>query len=677
MTQTAIKNPVIALLGQPNSGKSTLFNGLTGLRQHVGNWPGKTVEQKEGYFIRNGVKYTVADLPGTYSLSANSEEEIITRDYIAGGKADAVCILADASQLERSLFMLADFAGIQTPALLLLNMMDVVKEQGKTVDAAKLQEKLGIPVVPFSATDVKHYDGFFAALDRVLRERPTLRVEGLREQYMALEGFSNLYAQMPVEGMGDYTPLWLAAKVMEGDAPVKARVQELVAPEAAVEVERICAGLHDGALHTGECKFAWIDGLLKDAVTGRKDAAVLGKFDRLATSKRWGKPLAVVIILLGLVASFIPAAPFMIIGGMLPSLLVPPITAGLSAIGAPAFVTSLICDVGVNALYFAISMIGFVFGITLVFGFIEEIGYMARISYVFDNTMSKLGLQGKAIMPFLVSFGCTIGGAAGTRVIDNWGQRILTIALAWAVPCAATWAIVPMISSVFFGMWAPVVILAIFAVALLHMWITSKVFGRHLVKEEERTGLIMELPPYHRPKWGSLLRYVFGRTKDVLIRALKVILLISFLFWLLSYTADGNVESSVIYKIGAFIEPVTRIFGLSWQTFLAFISSAVSKEAALGVLSSLYAGTGTIFASTVGTAAQATNLGEILAANIVPAEALAFIFAVTFNIPCVVAVASTYQETHSAKWTGRIAAYYICMALVMSFVVYHVGLLIF
>lgn len=563
MTQTAIKNPVIALLGQPNSGKSTLFNGLTGLRQHVGNWPGKTVEQKEGYFIREGVKYTVADLPGTYSLSANSEEEIITRDYIAGGKADAVCILADASQLERSLFMLADFAGIQTPALLLLNMMDVAKEQGKTVDAEQLQKKLGIPVVPFSATDVKHYDGFFDALDQVLRERPTLRVEGLREQYMALEGFSDLYVQMPVEGMGDYTPLWLAAKVMEGDAPVKARVQELVSPEATVEVERICAGLHDGALHTGECKFAWIDGLLKDTVTGRKNTVVLGKFDRLATSKRWGKPLAVVIILLGLVASFIPAAPFMIVGGMLPSLLIPPITAGLSAIGAPAFVTSLICDVGVNALYFAISMIGFVFGITLVFGFIEEIGYMARISYVFDNTMSKLGLQGKAIMPFLVSFGCTIGGAAGTRVIDNWGQRILTIALAWAVPCAATWAIVPMISSVFFGMWAPVVILAIFAVALLHMWITSKVFGRHLVKEEERTGLIMELPPYHKPKWGSLLRYVFGRTKDVLIRALKVILLISFIFWLLSYTADGNVESSVIYKIGAFIEPVTRIFGLS------------------------------------------------------------------------------------------------------------------
>ena len=543
MSTVQTKETVIALLGQPNSGKSTLFNGLTGLRQHVGNWPGKTVEQKDGYFTRGGVKYTVADLPGTYSLSANSDEEIITRDYIAGGKADVVVILADASQLERSLFMLADFAGIETPAVLLLNLMDVAQEQGKIVDAQVLEKKLGIPVVPFSATDVKHYDGFYTALDRALSERKTLRTDALSERYRKLEGFTQLEAMMPTQGMGDYAPLWLAAKVMEGDAPVTARVEELLAKEDRAKFRQLAGAVKDGALHTGQCKFDWIDSLLDRAVSGKKRFEGLSKFDRLATSKRWGKPLAVAIILLGLIASFIPAAPFMIVGGMLPSLLMPGLTAGLTAIGAPQFIIGLICDVGVNALYFAISMIGFVFGITLVFGFIEEIGYMARISYVFDNTMAKLGLQGKAIMPFLVSFGCTIGGAAGTRVIDNWGQRILTIALAWAVPCAATWAIVPMISSVFFGVWAPLVIVGIFLVALLHMWLTSKVFGRQLVKAEDRTGIIMELPPYHRPKWGSLLRYVFGRTKDVLVRALKVILLISLIFWLLSYLQRRGCDS--------------------------------------------------------------------------------------------------------------------------------------
>lgn len=677
MTEIKRKDPVIALLGQPNSGKSTLFNGLTGLRQHVGNWPGKTVEQKEGYFTKDGVHYTVVDLPGTYSLSANSEEEVITRDYIAGKEADVVCILADASQLERSLFMLADFAGIKVPAVLILNMMDVAEDQGKTVDAVRLGQKLGIPVIPFSATDVKHYDALYQVLDTALREKEMLNTSGLEQQYADLEGFSQLCRLMPAKGTGGYTPFWLAAKVIEGDAPVADQIRELLDDKNREEMDRALEKIQNGALLTGECKFAWIDELLGDAVSGQKKTVSMGKFDRAATSKRWGKPMAVGIILLGLIAAFIPAAPFMGIGSLIPSVLSPVLTKGLSAAGASPFLIGLVCDVGVNALYFAISMIGFVFGITLVFGFIEEVGYMARISYVFDNTMAKLGLQGKAIMPFLVSFGCTIGGAAGTRVIDSWGQRILTISLAWAVPCAATWAIVPVIASVFFGAAAPLVIIAIFAVAVLHIWITSKVFGRYLIKEEERSGLIMELPPYHKPKWGSLLRHVFGRTKDILFRALKVILLISLVFWLLSYSSDGDVANSVIYKIGTAIEPVTRFFGLSWQTFLAFVSSAVSKEAALGVLSSLYAGTGTIFASTVGNASQAANLGDILVANINSAEALAFIFAVTFNIPCIVAVASTYQETHSAKWTVRIAVYYVVMALLLSFLAYHIGMLIF
>lgn len=670
------RESVIALLGQPNSGKSTLFNGLTGMRQHVGNWPGKTVEKKEGYFTYDGLQYTVVDLPGSYSLSANSEEEVITREYIASGKADAVCILADASQLGRSLFMLADYAGIQIPAFLVLNMIDIAEEQGKTIDVKELEKRLGIPVLPFSATDKKGYGIFYQVLKKVLKDRTLVNTEELKDQFGQIEKFKDIYEILPKEEKL-YSAVWTAAKLIENDAPAKLYIKEHMAGEEKGELEKLLSEIKDGALLTGEKKFAWIDWVLSGIVGGRKNSPVLGKFDRLATGKRWGKPLAVLIILLGLVASFIPAAPFMLASALIPMFITPALTSLLSAAGASPVIVGLVCDVGVNTLYFAISMIGFVFGITFVFGLLEEVGYMARISYVFDGTMSRVGLQGKAVMPFLVSFGCTIGGAAGTRVIDSWGQRILTIALAWAVPCAATWAIVPVIASVFFGAGAPLVIVIIFGVAVLHMWLTSKVFGKRLVKEEERTGLIMELPPYHKPKWGSLLRYVFGRTKDILLRALKVIFLISLVFWMLSYSGDGAVENSIIYRIGTFIEPVTRFFGLGWQTFLAFISSAISKEAALGVLSSLYAGTGTIFASTVGSAGQAANIGEILTANIAPAEALAFIFAVTFNIPCVVAVASTYQETHSAKWTLRIALYYLGMALLLSFLVYHIAVLIF
>ena len=246
----------------------------------------------------------------------------------------------------------------------------------------------------------------------------------------------------------------------------------------------------------------------------------------------------------------------------------------------------------------------------------EDVGYMARISYVFDDTMTKLGLQGKAIMPFLVSFGCNIGGITGTRVIDSWGQRVMTIALSWVVPCASTWGVVGLVSGTFFGNGAVVVVLALFAVAFLHIFITYKVFGRSLNKVEGRTGLIMELPPYHKPHWKSLFGSVFSKMGNVLSRALRIIICISVIFWLLSYSADGNVANSIIYKVGTFIEPVTSLFGLPWQLFIAFVASAMGKEASLGVMASLF-NTGSIWAAieqsaTVDTAALSTSMLSVI-----------------------------------------------------------------
>ncbi len=677
-TIAASRTPVIALLGQPNSGKSTLFNALTGARQHVGNWPGKTVEKKEGHYIRNDKRYIVTDLPGSYSLSANSDEEIITRDYIAGGKADVVCILVDASQLERSMYMLADYAGMNCPAILLLNLMDIAEDQGKEIDASKIEKRLGIPVVPFVAADRKGYDDFYAAIDRALEQRVSLDTESLEAKYQTLENgyYRRLYDLMPVGGIQGYSPMWLAAKILEGDTAVIAKIREALSAEQRNAMDSIIAEVKNGALLSGDCKFRWIDETLQGAVTGKKQSTTLSRFDKIATSKRWGKLFAIVILLGGLIASFIPAAPIMMLGSSV-TMLGGPITAGLTSMGVPQMLIGLIVNVALLTVSFAVSMIGFVFGINLVFGLIEEVGYMARVSYVFDGTMSKLGLQGKSVMPFLVSFGCTIGGAAGARVIDSWGQKVLTIALAWVVPCAATWTIVPYLSSLYFGWGGPLVIISVFLVASLHMFVTAKIFGPRLLREEDRTGLIMELPPYHKPKWGALFRSVFVRTGDILKRAMKVIFVVSLVFWLLTYTSTGKPETTILYHIGRFIEPVTNVFGLTWQTFLAFVSSAISKEAALGVLSTLYVGGGSLFGSTVGGAGTAANLSEVLASSINQAQALAFIFAVTFNVPCLVALSSTYQETRSLKWTVRIALYYMSMSLVLAFLAYHVGLLIF
>ncbi len=667
---------VIALLGQPNSGKSTLFNALTGLKQHVGNWPGKTVEKKEGTFERNGKKYLVADLPGTYSLSANSDEEIITRDYIASGKADVVCILADSSQLERSLYMLADYAGIRVPTFLLLNMSDLALEQGKYINAVAISEQLKIPAVLFSAQDRKNYDAFYEALDKTIEKKSVLDTKALEAKYEQNESYKIIKALIPENVIPGYSSTWLAIKAIEGDAPVTAKIKDALIGEKRQKFTDAVSKIQKGMLLSGEIKFSWIDQILKGNVASETKTRKLGKFDRMITHRIWGKPVVILTILFGLIGSFIPALPFMGLGSAIGAL-ANPINSALSGAGCPAFITAILCDVIINSLSFIFKMLGFVFGVTLVFGLLEEVGVMARISYVFDNTMSKLGLQGKSVMPFLVSFGCTMGGAAGARVIDNWGQKVLTIALAWAIPCGAAWSVVPMLSTVWFGAGAPLVIVAILAVMILHMWITSKIFGRSLVKKEDRCGMIMELPPYHKPKWGALFRYVLGRTKDTFFRVLKVVLLVSFVFWLLTFTKTGSMDNSILYRVGKFIEPVTKIFGLGWKTFMAFIASSIGKEGAIGVLSTIFTDHSMLTVGGTVAGGAVANINELLVANVAKPEALAFIFAITFNMPCIVALAATYQETHSAKWTAIIAVYYTLGALILACIAYHIGLLIF
>lgn len=605
--------PVIALLGQPNSGKSTIFNMITGSHQHVGNWPGKTVDQKEGEFHYNGQRMILADLPGSYSLSAGSDEEVITRDYITSGNADLVLVMADASQLKRSLYMLADFAGTPVPAVLVLNMMDVAKGQGIVLDTAKLAQKLGVPVVPMSAIRKKDYQTLYRTMETALTEKPIISCEKL--------------------------------------------------PSA-------------------EAKMAYIDALLDGVLaTGKTAANAFTKFDKLALSPVKGKLLAFGIILVIFLLAMIFAGIVGGIGDVVIMAVAELLRTGMGSVGVHPLLISLVCDVLANVLYFALMMASFVLGITLGFNLLEETGYLARVSFLFDHTMSKVGLQGKTIMPFFMGLGCTIAGATGTRVVDNWGQRVLAIAMSWAVPCAATLSVVPTIAIALFGSTGGfLVILSIFLFMFLMMWIVYRVFGARLSPKEERVGLIMELPPYHKPDFRNILYVTFQRTVDIFLRALRVITIVSVVFFVLTYGFGGSAESSILYKAGVLIEPVTMFFGLKWEAFLAFCASAISKESLLGVLNTLYGTGGSLVSSTFGAKASSTaaaGISEILAANFTKAEGLAFIFAISFNMPCVSALAATARETHSVNWTAKIGVFYTAAALLISCIVYHVGLLVF
>lgn len=665
---------LIALLGQPNAGKSTLFNGLTGSKQHVGNWPGKTVERKEGQFSYKGKEYTIVDLPGSYSLSASSDEEIITRQYIAGGESELTCILIDSSQLERSLYMLADYVGIQRKAIVVLNMIDVSKAQGKEIDTDLLSQRLGVPVIPFNAADLKNYETFYEALENgaiVIEEdliKKQKQVNG--EKYLRLADILSEYNFKP------YSHNWIITKLIEGDEEIVSLVKAQLTDEQWQSIKGDIDDGLEGTLKTGEAKFKWIEDLVSGAVTYQGSGEFKrSRFDRLATHHTWGKPLAVFIILLGLMLSYVPAFPFMQAGEWIYTNGVGYATAALYEAGVSTFIAGLI-GVLISSIGFSLSMAGFVVGVAFVFGLMEDVGYMARVSYVFDDTMSQLGLQGKSIMPILLSFGCTIGGASGSRVIDSWGQKVLTMALAWAIPCAGTWGVVGFMSGVFFDIYTPLVIASLFFVAILHIVITSKIFVSSLVRSDERHGLIMELPPYHKPKWGNIFQFVANRFKEILVRALRVIILVSVVFYFLSYSPDGNVDNSIIYRIGVWIEPVTRIFGMTWQLFMAFVASFMGKEAALGVLSSLYSSGASVMESTFLRGDISNHLGNALTTHVGKAQALAFIFAFTFNVPCVMAVSSTYQETRSLSWTIKLTLYYVATAFFYAFLIYRIGLLL-
>ena len=305
----------IALLGQPNSGKSTLFNNLTGLHQRVGNWPGKTVEQAEGSFVFDGVTYNVVDLPGSYGLSANSEEEVVTRDYIQSGKADLVCILVDASQLERSLYMLADFVGIRMPVMLVLNMMDVAEAAGKKIDVAAIEKRLGVPVLGFSAAETERYPEFFKKMVSAIKTPVCLDSGSLREELVSGgelgEKTDDIISRIEA-ALGDFEygvceRIWIAEKLLEKDKLICGVVNEMLpfARKNAIDAILDSEEGRDGGILTGEAKYRWVSKIVRESATPKSIEKVFSKWDRIATHHIKGKFFAFGIMVVSLIACMI------------------------------------------------------------------------------------------------------------------------------------------------------------------------------------------------------------------------------------------------------------------------------------------------------------------------------------------------------------------------------------
>ena len=641
------KTKNIALLGQPNSGKSTIFNTLTGMHQHVGNWPGKTVEKKEGTFTHNEVTYKVADLPGSYSLSANSDEEIVTREYIAKNDLDLVCLLADASQLERSMYMLADYAGIKTPVMLVLTMMDVAKSKGKEIDVKKLSEKLGIEVCSIVAYDKNSYETFFNSLEKAITTGKTLNAEALYAIVRKGEGAKDFESYMDKASLiaGERrSKEWIAMKLLEED--------EAVLRELAIKGETNIPINSQGALYTSDARFKWIEDLLAYVVTdAKKPSELLTKFDRVAIGPRSGKWVAFGIMILALAGAMIVAAPIMGLGGALPSILNPLADSLLGGMGVSESIIHFVKATIIVSLGWVIAMVGFIFAMNFVFGILEEVGYMARVSYVFDRSMSKIGLQGKALMPMIMGFGCTMGSTSGARVIDSYGQKIMTIAVAWAVPCGATFVVIPTLANAFFGNKAGFVMIGLYLFGIL-VAIAMALIMKNTVFTGNAVPFVMELPNYRMPSAKNVLRLLWDKSKDFITRAFSIILVSTIVVWFLQhfdihFNMVKDDSLSILALIAGYLVPLFKPLGLGdWRIVTSLVSGFMAKESVVATLKMS-------FGSSIREVFNATSAMTIL------------VFSLLYT-PCVAAIAAIKRELGKG-WGVGVALWQCLVAYLFAF----------
>ena len=673
----------IALAGQPNTGKSTVFNQLTGAKQHVGNWPGKTVEQKSGSYVYQGATYRVVDLPGTYSLSANSLEETVSRDFLLEERPDAVVVLVDAAQLERTMYLLAEVLPLPAPVILALNMMDVAEQEGRRIDVRVLEQQLGVPVVPLVAAKKQGIPELITAIHRSADKgqayTPTIPGVGDDDQRLLAQIRSHVAEHVP----SIYPPDWVALKLLEGDTAMTAMMQERLPADQWRTLEQLIGENGNSTLAIASTRYAWIQQVVDAAVERpARDSAKIrrGKFDKIATHPIWGIPLAMVAILCAFGVSMVVAAPLMIgaMGGL--PLLIEAARSTLA--GAPPWLNAMIADGLLPAIGMIVAFGGFMVGVFLVIGFVEDVGYMARVAFVADRFMSRIGLHGKSFLPMFTSLGCNVSGVLGSRVVDSWQQRMMTLVMAPIVPCLAVWGVVGFFATLFFGAGAPLITIALLITLIAWLAFTGFLFKRTLIKERQG-GMIMELPPYHKPNWKTILRFTWNHTKSFLVRGATLVAGAAMVIWALSYLPNGEIESSILASVGRYLEPAGNLLGLDWRLLVALIASMASKETALatiGVLYGLPAGAGGTSLTGLIMGAEAieeTAMAAMVQSAVTPAGALAFIFAAFFSVPCLGTLGAIYSETKSWKWTLGATAYYTFAALLAGFLAYRVGLIVF
>ena len=604
----------IAIAGNPNCGKTALFNALTGARQHVGNWPGVTVEKKEGYFELGDRQIRLVDLPGTYALFANAEDERAAVDYLLSREASLIINIVDATNLERNLFLTSQLADMKIPMVIAVNMMDIAENRGIQLDLDELSDFYGVPCIPLSAVSEKSVTNFISQMGHVLASPmplPKQMVYGdkVEEAVKVLEP-----KVAPVAKLLDADSRWVSLMYLGNQKSYADKFAEAGVKLDKAEVVKILGEEPEFAMAENRYSISHeVAG--KAIVSARAKKTFSDKLDAVLLNRWAALPIFLVIMYLVFwIAVTIGSAFIDFFDVLFGAIFVDGLGYVLGdVLGCPSFVTAILADgigAGIQTVSTFIPVIFFMF---LCLSFLEDSGYMARAAFVADRFMRFLGLPGRAFVPMMVGFGCGVPGIMGSRVLESKRERFLTIFLVPFMSCGARLPVYALFAAAFFGKMAGTVVFLLYLAGVLF----AIVYGLFLKKslfQGQASNFVMELPPYHLPKFKSLMIHCWQRLRDYIWRAGKVITLavaiLGFLnsFGIVEKVADenapadepagfeftagnGDSENSLLSTIGKAITPVFEPFGVekeNWPASVSLFTGLLAKEAVIGTMNSLY-----------------------------------------------------------------------------------------
>lgn len=660
---------IIALAGNPNCGKTTMFNALTGTRQHVGNWPGVTVEKKEGILKIDGEEHIIVDLPGTYSLGAYSEDEVVARNFIVEEKPDVVINVVDATNLERNLYLTTQLLEMDVNVILALNMIDEVEEKNITIDTKKLAEKLGITIVPTSAAKKTGIDALIkSTINSLDKNIPTNNISYGKDIDEQIEHLTDLLDNYFKETT--YPTKWIALKLLEGDEYIYKVVSEKCSPEILKEVDNLVSN-GDLSILIVDKRYEFIGNVLSESIKkpNMESETTSDKIDKILTHKWFGLPIFAIIMFIIYQLTFYIGED--ILGELVGSgikLLGKNINALLVKANAPELLTAFISDGLIGGVGAVVEFVPLIMVMYIFIGILEDSGYMARAAYVMDNIMRALGLHGKTFISMLIGTGCNVPGVMATRTLDSKKDRMIAMLINPFISCGARLPIYLLFISAFFPKHGGIILFSLYILGFLVAILMGKLFSKTLFKGES-SHFIMELPPYRVPSLEGVLLNMWDKVSSFLKRAGTTILAIVTGLWILSVLPLGVTpysEASVLGKIGAFFAPILKPAGFgTWQATVSLIAGVAAKEAVVATLGMVYVG-----------AKEGANLIGAIQQAFTPLSALSFMIMTLLYTPCAGVIATIKKETNSSKWALFTALYTLLIGWIGAVLVFQIGKLL-